>query len=342
VFAAPAAGAAVGVRAGATPPPPPGLGIRLTEAPTNRRDDPRAQTTVVDHVAPGTTFTRGFEATNGSDQPMSVRYYVRPATLAGGGFAIDDANENEITQWASITPAEAVLPAGGGVPATLRVAVPASAPAGEYYGAVIVERPAPTSGGGARIATRAAVAVYLSVGAGGEPRSDFSVTTLTASRDADGAPVVRAEISNTGGRALSVSGDLRLSEGPGGLSAGPFPAKLGTVVGIGQSVPVTVLLDKALPNGPWLATLSAQSGLIKRTAQATITFPEEGEGEAVAAEAVDDDGSDGLPLLVIGGAVAAGAAALAAAAALFQFNRRVRLRGPRSSGGSGSGAPEET
>jgi hypothetical protein len=34
------------------------LGIRLLEAPVERRDDPRARLYVVDHVTPGTTITR--------------------------------------------------------------------------------------------------------------------------------------------------------------------------------------------------------------------------------------------------------------------------------------------
>jgi hypothetical protein len=284
-------------------PAPPGLGIRLTEAPTNRRDDPRALTTIVDHVAPGTTFTRKLEATNGERSAMSVKFYVRPATLSGGGFSIDDKNAAEIQDWATITPATAVVAAGGVAPAVLRVAVPSSATAGEYYGAVLVEKPAPTTGTGARLATRAAIAMYLSVGTGGEPASDFQVTTLTASRDATGAAVVSAQVKNTGGRALSISGDLRLGNGPGGLNAGPFPAKLGTVIGIGASEPVTVVLDKALPAGPWKATLKLRSGRIERTSQGTVTFPDQGAAPPVSATLVEGD--KGLPWPLIAGGVAA-------------------------------------
>jgi hypothetical protein len=84
---------------------------------------------------------------------------------------------------------------------------------------------------------------------------------------------VQAAIHNTGGRALDLSGALGLTHGPGGLSAGPFPITLGTTLGVGQTEPVTVPLDQQIPDGPWHATLTVRSGLTKRTAQATLTFP---------------------------------------------------------------------
>jgi hypothetical protein len=80
-------------------------------------------------------------------------------------------------------------------------------------------------------------------------------------------------VRNTGGRALDVSGTLRLRAGPGGLSAGPFPATLGTTLAIGDTEPVTILLDRRLPAGPWQARVTLHSGLIERNTQATITFP---------------------------------------------------------------------
>ena len=66
---------------------------------------------------------------------------------------------------------------------------------------------------------------------------------------------------------------LRLSAGPGGLHAGPFPARLAAMVAPGASQPVTVSLSKGLPDGPWRARLWLTSGLLRRSAAATITFP---------------------------------------------------------------------
>ena len=307
-------------------PLPPGLGIRLLEAPEDRRDDPRARTTVVDHVAPGATFSRQLEATNGTDEPMEVRFYTRPASLESGAFTVDDGDgEAPITDYVTITPAEATIPAGGRLQATARFDVPASATEGEYYGVLLVERPGDADAGGAvALAARAGIAVYLSVGEGGEPKSDFTVTTLTASRSEEGAPVVTASVTNTGGRALSISGDLRLIDGPGGLSAGPFPAVLGTVLGVGETGPVRVELDKQLPNGPWVAQLTLRSGRIERAVEGTITFPEQAGAEAAPVTAKALSPAEDPKVLV---PIAGGLILLVALGMLgYFYRRRTRVR----------------
>jgi hypothetical protein len=93
-------------------------------------------------------------------------------------------------------------------------------------------------------------------------------------------------VHNTGGRALDMSGSLALSDGPGGLSAGPFAAELGTTLAPGATAPVTVPLDDAITGGPWTATLTLRSGELERAARAEITFPDAAgaSAEPVAAE----------------------------------------------------------
>jgi hypothetical protein len=78
-----------------------------------------------------------------------------------------------------------------------------------------------------------------------------------------------------------MSGTLQLSAGPGGLSAGPFPASLGVTLAIGDTEPVTIALDTQLPAGPWDAQITLRSGLLERSARATITFPAAGAALAV-------------------------------------------------------------
>jgi hypothetical protein len=129
------------------------------------------------------------------------------------------------------------------------------------------------SGGGVGAVNRVGVRIYLSVGPGGEPASDFAITTFEARRDGGANPVVAATVHNTGGRAIDLGGELRLTNGPGGLSAGPFQAKLGTTLGIGQTEPVLVVLDQAVPAGPWDAHIVLRSGTTEREATAKITFP---------------------------------------------------------------------
>lgn len=263
-------------------PPPPGLGVRLLDAPTNRADDPRAKVYVVDQVKPGAVITRHVEVANGDPTVMDVVVYPAAAVISNGGFAIASRGApGSVPSWTTVTPSALHLEPGQRAAVTVTVHVPSDAPSGEVYGAVVAERPAQRSSQGVTVAIRAAIRVYLSVGAGGEPASDFTVDALTAGRDSKGSPYVLAQVHNTGGRALDLSGTLQLKNGPGGLSAGPFPARLGTTLGIGQSGPVLVPLDKALPAGPWLASLQLQSGELRRKVEGTITFPLKAASQSV-------------------------------------------------------------
>lgn len=88
----------------------------------------------------------------------------------------------------------------------------------------------------------------------------LAISSLTAKREPNGQPAVVARVRDTGGRALDLSGGLILSQGPGGLSAGPFPAQLGTTIAPGQSEPVTFKFNRQLPDGPWKALVHLESG----------------------------------------------------------------------------------
>lgn len=254
---------------------PPTVGIRIVDAPENRSDDPRARQYIVDHVAPGTTIARRVEVTNDTTDAQAVQLYAAAGAIKDGGFQFGQGRAtNDLTAWTTVDPATVTPPAGAKTLANVTIAVPADASPGERYGVVWAELPpAIPQGGGVGAINRVGVRIYLSVGEGGEPASDFSITTLEARRDAEGNPVVAATVHNTGGRALDLSGDLRLTNGPGGLSAGPFEAKLGTTLGIGQTEPVLVPLDRAVPAGPWDAHIVLRSGTTERDATAKITFP---------------------------------------------------------------------
>ena len=84
-----------------------------------------------------------------------------------------------------------------------------------------------------------------------------------------------AEVHNVGQGTLEVSGTLTLSDGPGGISAGPFPLTLGAPLAPGSTEPAKVQLGKAFPDGPWRAEVRVSSGLLRRSVTATITFPAE-------------------------------------------------------------------
>ncbi|MFP5218820.1 MAG: peptidase [Actinomycetes bacterium] len=271
-----------------------GLGLRLVDAPEARRDDPRAQIYIVDHIAPGTTISRRVEAINGTAGLLSPALYAGTAEIRNGTFAPSERGvQGDVAEWTSIEPSRLSLAGGERQTALVTIEVPGDAAPGERYGVIWAELP-PVEGGGVAQVNRVGIRVYLSVGPGGEPASDFVVESLQVSRSAEGAPVVTAQVRNTGGRALDMSGTLELGDGPGGLSAGPFPAELGTTLAPGDTAPVVVELDDAIDGGPWNARLVLQSGSLERAAEATITFPAGAgdEAEPVAAEQIPLDATN--------------------------------------------------
>jgi hypothetical protein len=261
-----------------------GIGLRLVDAPLAGAEDARARVYIVDHLAPGTTIERRIEVSNSSGAPQDIVLYPAAATIDDGTFlGAAGRTLNDVASWTTVTPASSTLAAGASMLALVTLAVPADAPPGEQYGVVWAEvRSAPTTAGGVGQVSRVGLRLYISVGPGGAPPSDFSIESLTAARTTDGAPFVTATVKNTGGRALDMTGDLDLSNGPGGLAAGPFPADLGSTLAIGDTRKVRVTLDEALPDGPWDAVITLESGLIKRRAEARLTFPVAGEAAAVA------------------------------------------------------------
>jgi hypothetical protein len=157
----------------------------------------------------------------------------------------------------------------------VKISVPRDAESGERYAAVWAEiRSGPASG--IVQVNRVGVRLYVSVGSGVAPITDFTIDSLTAGRSPDGSPTVVAMVTNTGERALDMAGSLELLAGPGGLRAGPFPAAPGSTVAIGSTGQVVVALDKRVPDGPWDVELTLRSGPIERNAKASITFPRSG------------------------------------------------------------------
>lgn len=257
----------------------------LVDIPAGTRD-PRAQNYIVDHVRPGTTVKRRIQVCNGTSKLLTLKLYAAAATIGQGTFkVVGGRSGNELTGWSSVTPSSLTIAPGQRVLAVAKIVVPTTAEPGERYAALLAELPAAQQGSGISVADRVGVRVYLDVGPGGSPKSDFVVDSLQAVRRADGTPAVLAQVRNTGARALDLRGDLRLTEGPGGLSGGPFPVQVGTTLGPGDSAPVTVPLPAAITGGPWLATIDMRSGLLERKASARVTFPDRAGAQEPAVRA---------------------------------------------------------
>jgi hypothetical protein len=254
--------------------PTTGLGIRLVDAPVATGDDPRARVYIIDHLKSGQVINRRVEIANNTNDTLQTAVYPAAATLAGGSFVgAAGRGSNDLSSWTSATPGTLHLKAHEKAFVMVKIQVPLRTEPGERYGVVWAQTSSKPGKGGVTQTSRVGIRVYLSVGTGEAPRSDFTILSMAPGRNPDRIPTVTAVVRNTGGRALDLSGSLSLSDGPAGLSGGPFPAKLGTTLAIGDMEPVLITLDDRLPAGPWPARLTLKSGVTSRTAQAILTFP---------------------------------------------------------------------
>ncbi|MFE7777981.1 peptidase [Streptomyces sp. NPDC057445] len=285
------------------------MGIRLLEAPVARRNDPRAQMYIVDHLKPGTTIKRRIEISNKSSAPRRMDLYAAAASIENQGFSFAPARTaNELTRWIRLAPAAANLAPHSRAKAEITINVPRTAQAGERY-AVVWAESAAAADAAHNIAgiTRVGVRIYLDIGPGGEPVSDFRIEKMTGTRDKQGRPSVTAAVRNLGRRAVDLNGSLGLRDGPGGITAGPFNAASGITLAPNGTGTVTVPLKPGLPDGPWKATLTLRSGTVQRTSTTSVTLA----GEK----------SESRALLYAG---AAASAALAAVVALTVIRHRRR------------------
>lgn len=251
------------------------ISIRLAEAPTSRADDPRARVYIVDHVAPGTRFTRDVEITNSTDVERVIDVYPGPAQITDGAWTVGDPGaESELTGWVTTGQGRLVLAPGDSRLVPVTVDVPPTASRSERYGVVWAST---ASDGDQQVQTvsRVGIRIYLSVGPGGEPATEFDITELVGRRTDDGALQAVATVENTGGRAIDLQGKLLLRDGPGGLKAGPFDAATRTTLPPGGTGEVVVDLDPTIPLGPWRARMQLASGTTTDSISAEITFPEE-------------------------------------------------------------------
>jgi hypothetical protein len=250
-------------------------GIKLLDAPTNRRTDPRAHIYIVDYLNPGQTIQRRVQVSNSAQSPLQVDLYPAAAAITDDAFTFADGRTaNELTTWTTLAKSSLDLAPHATDTVMVTIAVPPSASTGERYAVIWVHtKAAPGLAGNVTQLSRVGVRVYLDIGPGGEPASSFDITGLTASRSPDGAPALTAGVHNTGGRALDLTGTLTLTDGPASTSAGPFTVTTGTTLAPGDSGSVGITLDPRLADGPWLAHLTLVSGLARQEITATIRFP---------------------------------------------------------------------
>ena len=256
--------------------PLPGIfGIRLADIPVAEADNPRAYRYIIDHLNPGTTIHRRVQVANLTTSAARVTLYPDAAIIRAGSF-VGDAGQTRsyLTTWITLSRHSVSLAPHTRAMVTVTIQVPPTASPGNLYGVIWAQETnlGKTSKGVNVIETnRVGIRIYLNVGPGGSPPVNFDITSLRGTRSPRGQFLVVAQVQNTGGQAIDATGTLKLTNGPGGLSAGPYKEQAVTLAP-GQSQSITVFLNKEMPHGSWLATIDETSGITQRSAQATINF----------------------------------------------------------------------
>ena len=259
------------------PGPPGSFGVRLVDVPVSEAANPRALRYIIDYLPTGTVIHRRILIENNESRTARFTVYADAAFISGGEFVgYAGATRNELTDWVSVQHPTVTLAAGASVMDMVTIRVPPGATRGEHYGVIWVQQtakaPARDGESGVIEVSRVGVRLYVAVGRGGAPPSSFDIASVTGHLTDARQPVIVAHVNNTGGRAIDLNGSVRLTDGPGGTSSGPFPAQRIVTLAPGQSWNMTFPAPKSLPEGSWRATVTLESGLTKATATTTVQF----------------------------------------------------------------------
>ncbi|MFG1919300.1 hypothetical protein [Micromonospora sp. NPDC048898] len=252
------------------------ISIRMLDIPASRMQDPRARVYIVDHLTPGTTINRRVEVRNTSGESQKIEFYSGAASVEDNAFTVPDGRTgNELSGWIRLKTATMDLEPGERRPVEVEIAVPRKASRGERYAAIWAQvTSAKERTGNVTQIHRVGIRVYLDVGPGGEPPTDFRIDGLAAEPGSGEFPVVTAKVTNTGQRALDMTGTVTLQKEA--VRAGPFKVTNGVTIlpgQSGQSGQVRVEVDQALPAGVWDVHAKLVSGTVERTATGTISLP---------------------------------------------------------------------
>ena len=297
-------------------PAPQRFGVRLVDVPVAEANNPRALRYIIDYLPPGTLIHRRILILNEESHTAHFSVYPDAAQITHGFFVGDNgAARSELTTWITVQRPSVTLGPGSSATDMITISEPRTATRGEHYGVIWVQQVAqvhPSRAVTINEVARVGVRIYLAVGRGGAPPTTFAITSISGRRTAKGQPLIVADVRNSGGRAVDLSGLARLTAGPGGTAAGPYGERQVVTLAPGQTGGVTFVPASRIPNGPWTAKVSLVSGLTSRTSSATIQF----------SGPVTNGWTAHLPVVVSGSGVLAGLLLLAG----FFVRRRPRAR----------------
>ncbi len=252
------------------------FGARLVDVPVSDVNNPRGLRYIIDYLHTGTTIHRRILVENEETRTAQFTVYPDAAQISNEEFTGEPgATRSELTSWISVQHPALTLAAGASEMDMVTIKVPLGATRGEHYGVIWVQQESlahASSGFGVNEVTRVGIRIYLAVGQGGAPPTVFAIASMTGSRSAKGQPSLVVHVDNAGGRAVDLEGTVRLTGGPGGTSAGPFPSRQIITLAPGQSGNMSFALPDSVPDGPWQAKVTAVSGLTTSVATGTVQF----------------------------------------------------------------------
>jgi hypothetical protein len=246
------------------------------DVPVSEAHNPRGLRYIIDFLHPGMVIRRRIMVISQESRRVHFTVYPDAAEIKKGYFVgAAGKTRNELTTWTRVAHSKVTAGPEKSVMDLVTIRVPKVATRGEHYGVIWVQQTSKvrqSNGVAVKEINRVGIRIYLAIGRGGVPPTRFTVSAIAGHKSPKGKPYLTAVVRNTGGRAVDVSGTARLTDGPGGTSAGPFSLQRVVTLAPGQSQPVTFTPPRSLPSGPWLAKIKLVSGMTVARASATISF----------------------------------------------------------------------
>src|SRR5580693_6105564 len=193
------------------------FGVRLFDVPVAAAHNPRALRYIIDFVHPGSLIRRRILVLNQETRPARFAVYPDAARITQGMFVGDPGEtRSELTSWTRLQYRTLTLRPGASALDMVTIRVPRGATRGEHYGVIWVQQSArvrTVSGSVVKEVNRVGIRIYLDVGQGGAPPTRFVITSVAGHRAPGGQPVIVARVHDTGGLAVDLSGQVRLSDG---------------------------------------------------------------------------------------------------------------------------------
>ena len=238
------------------------FGVRLFDVPVAAAHNPRALRYIIDFVHPGSVIRRRILVLNQETRRAHFAVYPDAARITHGMFVGDSgATRSELTSWTRLQHRTLTLSPGASTLDMVTIRIPRGATRGEHYGVIWVQQAArarTASGTAIKEVNRVGIRIYLDVGRGGAPPTRFVITSLAGHRSPSGQPVVVARVHDTGGLAVDLSGQVRLSGRPRRYYRRPVPGAAGRYPGArpvgqprlrGEQRPAGRLLARHCPPG---------------------------------------------------------------------------------------------